>query len=234
MAGCHESEIGPMSTFIDIDKFSNSIAEATRKCFNDLVASHPEKLYGFALYTVDDLAGIVPSGSAESGYKSRRERVLADDEQVAWLRKNNIDVETSILGDQRWSIYDWEHETHGSEFFADADLMLSEAVASVRNKNESFKQLTGEVFASFTIALHRLRRENLFGDGSASIMLFCSKPSSSDTVWLERESARLLNPSAEFAIFKRERVDWISESGEEDDPEAHQVYKKLTNAHCKS
>ncbi len=63
-----------MNTLIDIETFAASITAATRLTFSKLLQStSKESLYGFCLYTVDDLVGIVPSASAESGYEERKE-----------------------------------------------------------------------------------------------------------------------------------------------------------------
>jgi len=221
-----------MNTLVDIEKIANSISIATRLAFTKILQSTSrESLYGFCLYTVDDLAGIVPSASAESGFMERNEKTLANQDRLAWLKKNDIDVDRFILGDYRWSAYEWEFETEGGNFFADANAMLADSVAKVSDNNDSFTQLTAEVLAAFTIALHRLRTENLFDNEKTT--LFCSKPSSSDTAWLESESARILNSPLQYATFERERIEWIKEDGD-DTQDAIPLYRQLVSQYCKT
>jgi hypothetical protein len=221
-----------MNSLIDIEKFVAAIADATRTAFNTLVqSSSKESIYGFCLYTVDDLAGIVPSASADAGFKQRKEKVLADQKQIAWLKEVNIDVNRCILGDQRWSAYEWEFDTDGGTAFTDADKMLEDFVANVEKSKGSFAQLTAEVLASLTIALHRLRSEDLFDREKTTV--FCSKPSSFDTAWLESESARVLNSPSQYATFARERIEWIREDGD-DRQEALPLYRKIVSRYCKA
>jgi hypothetical protein len=221
-----------MDTFIDIHKFVTSITDATRLAFSKLLQSTSrESLYGFCLYTVDDLAGIVPSASAESGFMDRKEKTLANPDRLAWLKQNDIDVNRFILGDYRWSAYEWEFETEGGNFFTDANAILDDSVAKVRDSDRSFTQLTAEVLASLTIALHRLRQESIFDNQKTT--LFCSKPSSSDTGWLESESARTLNTPLQYAIFEKERIEWIKEDGDYDQ-DALPLYRKLVSLLCKT
>ncbi len=221
-----------MDTLVDIEKFAASITVATRFAFSTILQSKSrESLYGFCLCTVDDLAGIVPSASAVSGFMERKEKTLANQDRLARLKKNNINLDRFILGDCRWSPYEWESETEGGDFFADANAMLADSVAKVSGNNNSFTQLTAEVLATFTIALHRLRAENLFDNEKTTV--FCSKPSSLDTGWLESESARILNSPLQYATFERERIEWIKED-EDDALDAVPLYRQLVSQYCKA
>ena len=86
-------------------QFRQSIAEAALATIKLLFTSQRETvLYGFALYTVDDLAGIVPSASFETGFNERRTRLLSDQKQCDWLTEREIGVDRTILGDSRWQI----------------------------------------------------------------------------------------------------------------------------------
>lgn len=221
-----------MDSLIDIENFVTAIADATRIAFNQVIRStSKESIYGFCLYTVDDLAGIVPSASAESGFTERKEKVMANQERLAWLKQVNIDVNRFILGDYRWSAYGWEFETEGGNAFADANRMLADFVTKAEERKSSFTQLTAEVLASFTIALHRHRAENLFDN--AMTTLFCSKPASSDAGWLESESARILNTPSQYATFERERIEWIKDDGD-DDQDALPLYRQIVLRYCKT
>lgn len=220
----------PRDFMIDIEGFVTAIADATRIAFNSLQGStRQEPLYGFCLYTVDDLAGIVPSASAETGFMERKEKVLANQERLAWLKEVNIDVNRFILGDYRWNAYEWEFEGEGGNAYAEANRMLAEYVAKAEAR-DNFSQLTAEVLASLTIALCRLRTENLFDREMTT--LYCSKPSSSDAGWLESESARILNTPAQFESFDRERIEWIKEEGD-DDQEPLPIYRRIVSQYCK-
>ncbi len=58
--------------------------------------------------------------------------------------------------------------------------------------------------------------------------LFCSKSDSSDAGWLESESARILNTPSQYAMFKRERIEWIREDGD-DDQGALPLYRQIVS-----
>lgn len=204
---------------IDTEKFTREIAIASIRCFSDLVSEIgvESQLYGFALYTVDDLAGINPSASTEIGFQSRQDKLLNDNKQIGWLKKNNIDVDACMLGDYRWSVYEWEHECYGHTNFNSASEMLSRSVQNLSDDvDDGFTVLTAQALACFTVALSKLKTEPIFRGLRNKPMLFCSKPSSTDTTWLEHESARILNNDEQFTIFKRERLDWIFEHGDLD------------------
>jgi hypothetical protein len=221
-----------MATLINIEDFSTAVADAARLAFNSVLGgAQKSTVYGFSLYTVDDLAGIVPSASTESGFLQRKDKVLADEKQLAWLKEESIDVNRFILGDHRWSIYEWDLETEGASFFDGANETLANMVAEVEDTGGSFTQLTAEVLASMTIALHQLRTDKFFDN--PQITLFCSKPSSLDTAWLERESARVLNSLALFEIFQKERIAWIQEDGD-DAAHALPIYRRIVAEYCQT
>ena len=202
---------------IDTDKLTREIAAAAKRCFSDLLSEIGDEsdLYGFALYTVDDLAGINPSASTELGFQSRRGKLLNDNRQIGWLKKNNIDVDACLLGDYRWSVYEWEYECYGHSNFDKSSEILSHSVQNLSDDVvDGYMILTAQALACFTVALSHLKTEPIFRDLETKPILFCSKPSSADTTWLEHESARILNDDNQFAMFKRERLDWIFEDGD--------------------
>ena len=218
--------------FIDTDKLTREIAAATVRCLSDLVSEigDESQLYGFALYTVDGLAGINPSASAETGFQSRRNKLLNDNKQIGWLKKNNIDVDACLLGDYRWSVYEWEHECYGHTHFNNSSEMLSRAVQNLPDDvDDGFAILTVQALACFTVALTRLKTEPIFRGLEHKPILFCSKPSSADTTWLEYESARLCNNDEQFATLKRERLDWIHEDGDLDS-ECIPIYRETVES----
>lgn len=207
-----------MLNSISIDDLAAEIASSVRACYQDLIATFPdERIYGFALYTVDDLVGIVPSASSEQGFVSRSEKFYANTEQLNWLKENDICPGRSNIADNRWSVYEWEHECHGVKHFDSANKLLESFLVKYQevDSSDSFKIATGEVMAAFTLALLQLRKEQFFQQCGRPLTIFCSKPSSFDTGWLERESARILNPADLYEKFLEERIDWIRE--EQDD-----------------
>ncbi len=135
-----------------------AIADATRIAFNQVIRStSKESIYGFCLYTVDDLAGIVPSASAEPGFTERKEKVLANRERLAWLKQVNIVSIGSYSATTAGVLTHGSSKPRAETLFADANRMLADFVAKAKERKSSFTQLTAEVLASFTIALHRLR-----------------------------------------------------------------------------
>lgn len=200
-----------MPTANDFNQLRSLLVDATKACVADLFHRFPhETFYAFALYTVDELAGINPSASAESGFEKRKEKFFADTKHLAWLAEKKINVDSTLNGDYRWSEYGWEHECHLVDAYAHANGLLRRLRDEV--PDDDFDELTGPVLASMVMALRQLDLDGVFTNGreERSITLFCSKPASDDTAWLESESGRLLNTPSVWQTFKKQRVDYIS------------------------
>jgi hypothetical protein len=167
-----------MSRAIDVDELRSLLVDATNACVDDLLHHFPnETFYAFALYTTDDLAGINPSASAESGFEKRKQKLLADTEHLAWLANKGISVDATLYGDYRWSPYDWEHECHMVDAFARANELLHRLCDEA--SDEAIDELAGSILAAMVMALRQLDLDGVFTGcpGDRSITLFCSKPS---------------------------------------------------------
>jgi hypothetical protein len=214
---------------IDAVKLRSSIAAATTSCVGELISQFGNSgLYGFALYTTDDLAGIVPAASYESGFQQRRQRLLADKSQCQWLKDGNIDVQRAINGDQRWSIYEWEHECFGKERFDVPNDVIRAAVDESSDAIEN-DNLCATVLACMVLALKDLDCGGFFSRlvERDSLTLFCSVPNSNSTAWLERESVKILNPPTHFATFARQRIAWIENESDKRFQERDRVLQEF-------
>ncbi len=208
-----------MSDLIDGPQFEAQLVAAAKASFGNLIQQHAgDRFYGFALYTFDDLAGVNPSASTEAGFALSKQKVFADKEQLAWYKQKKIDVERMLLGDYRWSVFSWKHECHMGQAFDPANALVQAAVKRARETadRKAFEQLKGLVLAAMVLALRRLDGEGFFAATQPrdAITLFCSVADSGDAVWLERESARLLNPSAVFKTFEKQRISYIADGDE--------------------
>lgn len=206
-----------MQNLLDIDAFTNAVATATEECWKELTTLQPnERIYGFAICTTDDLAGIGPAASTESSFDSRRDKLVADDKQIEWLCEHKISLRDTILCDYRWDAFNWELTGELMRHYVVPNKMLESALESTE-ENGNFRHLSAEVHAATTLALKRARDAGTFGCHEPRLTLFCSKHSSSDTVWLERDSSRFLNPWELISRFKAERIDLISDEKDKTD-----------------
>ncbi|MGN6545003.1 MAG: DUF4303 domain-containing protein [Aureliella sp.] len=210
-----------VDNLIDIDLFADELAAATEQFCSHLFSKvGRDSVYGVALGAFDDLAGIYPKASTEAGFAERRDKLLSNEQQRAWLAERGIDLEKTILGDERWSPFEWEYgEAADMRFYAKANGLLESTVNSLADTEGpgSWRYFTAEVHASSALALKRLRDAGVFDRANGQITLFCSKHASSDAIWLERESARFLNTPEAYERFKRERIDWITDENSHDD-----------------
>jgi hypothetical protein len=200
-----------MQNLLEIDAFANAVAAATEECWKELTKLHPnERFYGFANCTTDDLAGICPAASTESGFDSRRDKLVADDKKIEWFREHKISLRDTILGDYRWDAFNWELTGEIMRHYEVPNGILESAFES-SNKAGSFRNLSAEVHAATTLGLKRARELGVFGRHEHGLTLFCTKHSSMDTVWLEQHSSRYLNPWELFARFKADRLSYIKD-----------------------
>ena len=221
-----------MSDLLDVAEFQACLVGAVTKSFGDLINRFSgDTFYGFALFTTDDLAGVVPSASTERGFEQRKQELLADQDRLTWLAQKNIDLQEVIDTDCRWSVYNWEHECHLADAFSPAGEMLR--VAADRTPSDSERiRLTGVALAAMVVALRRVELDGLFAkvEDRASFTLLCSKPCSSDTDWLEKESAFLLNPRRVSNAFKRQRFGHIEDDGRWPGPTEKQFHRAISQS----
>jgi hypothetical protein len=200
-----------MENLLDIDAFANAVSAATEQCWKELTTLLPnERFYSFAICTTDDLAGIWPAASTESGFDSRRDKLISDDHQLDWLSEHKISLRDTILGDYRWDAFNWELTGEIMRHYEVPNGMLKSAYES-KSEQGSFRHLSVEVHAATTLGLKRARDAGVFGSNGLGLTLFCTKHSSTDTVWLEEYSSRYLNPWELFARFKADRIEYIKD-----------------------
>jgi hypothetical protein len=207
-----------MSDIIDAVELQSCLVKATRTSFGDLLHRYADdRFYGFGLYTCDDLPGINPSATTEKGFEKRKQALLTGETRT-W---EGADVNASIYGDCRWSMYEWEHECHLADAFGDVNKMIQEAESRSRTTESSseFELLKGTVLAAMVLGLRQLDFEGFFSDSKSrgSTTLFCSLPASFDTYWVEYESARLLNSPSAFETFRKQRMEYLLDDSIEGD-----------------
>lgn len=222
---------------IDGHVLRKAIADAVVACADSLASEFGDSgLYGFALYTLDDIAGTVVSASYEKGFEKRRKKALADKKNIAWLKENKIDVQRSILGDWRWSIYEWEHECFGKSFFDPSNKIIYAARNADGDDEDASTTNRATILAAMVRGLQDADARGAFSKyrRHGQVTLFCSVPNSSITCRVERESAAILNASDLFQAFSRERISWIEEDRDRQKPYrgsvAEEFLRQLSNS----
>ncbi len=210
---------GHRMAHVDFNLLRQRITEASRQTFDAVWAAHKdEAFYDFALYTVDDAVGINPSMNSEQAYKRAVAKQTADEQHRKWLESNGISFTASLLGDQRWSAYEWAYECAESDGFDAVNALINNRGMGFYEEDDpmGFVKFKAGVFASMVLALRDLNEQGLFGKGRArdSLTVFCSVPHSGCTAWFERDSARRLNPPTVFQTFANERIKWIADGSE--------------------
>ena len=203
--GGWEGELFEFEEWIDVDSLRGQLTNAIKTYFTELrEAVDGDRIYAFVLYTVDDLVGIQPSAATEESYARAK---TEDDEDPDEEERINF----------RWSPYDWEYECEFQEHFDEISDSLYKAVEKIEDSNHpnALEQLTADVLSTLVLSLHDAKQKQLLGD-VPGLMLFCSKPDSFDTHWLERDSARLLNSPEQFKIFEKERLSEMIDEGAEE------------------
>lgn len=204
---------------VDFDLLRQRIRDSSRRTFDAVRAAHPaEKFYVFALYSYEDAVGVSPSANTEEAYQIAVAKKTSDEEYQKWLGSHGISFSASLLGDQRWSPYEWKYECAESDSFKSVDALINHRGMGFYDRDDpmGFVTFKANVLASMVLALGDLNSDGYFGEGSErnAMTIFCSIPNSSLTAWLEEDSARRLNPPAVFQKFAEERIKWIANGAE--------------------
>jgi len=122
--------LGNRMSQVNFNLLRQRIAEASRQTFNAIRAAHQDdKFYVFAIYAADDAVGINPSMNSEQAYQRTVARKTADEQHRQWLDSHGISFVDSLLGDHRWSAYDWAHECEESDPFVVWKLVSTQRVS---------------------------------------------------------------------------------------------------------
>lgn len=222
-------------TFVDFPLLRQRIATAARHTFHAVRTAHPnEQLYAFALYTDDTAVGVVPSLNTEEAYQRTIAKLMADEETREWYEEKNISFADSLLGDYRWSPYEWNYECVEREAFEPVMKLINNRGMGFYDEHDplGFVKFKAGVLAAMVLALADLELEGVFGRGSdrEALTVYCSIPSSDCTVWLEQDSARRLNPPQITQTFARERIKYIADGSETTPDEVREHYLALVDA----
>ena len=165
--------------------------------------------YSLCFCLTEESGSVWMAASSEAEFESRKRKFLDDSKLLEFLRKNQIDIKKALLGDYRWSAYEWQRQD--MKTFEQWPGLISDDIG----------QSLSEAVATLVVVLKNLRDSKRFASipGSELMTLFVSVPNSLATHWIERESARLLNEPAVFDAFLRERISYIETKDASETPE---------------
>lgn len=191
-----------------------ALRDSVRTAYSKFRTDHAgEKIYAFALYNDDD--GVALDGAANT------EEALAS-------RLSEGDQDETYV---RWTTAEWPYE--GGFLLADVYEMLAEpADNDDDDQEEDYDLLRGTTFAVMVLALADLDQEGFFATGAdrQGLTLFCTLSDSEHTGWLERESAKRLNPPAVFKKLKH-LIDDDELRDAREEHETYQVFLKVLKKH---
>ena len=220
---------------VDFKLLRSRIAEASAQTFRALRNAHPaESFYAFALYTTDDAVGVNPSANSDGAYRNTVDRETAEEATTKFLESNGISLSASLLGDHRWSPYDWQYDCAESEGFNIVNVLINNEGTGFYDEHDAlgFEKFKAGILASMVLGLQDASAAGAFGIGAARdpVTLFCSVASSEEAIWFEEDSAKRLNVPSSFRIFFEERIKYIAD-GEEIGPADSQSVHGLYLAH---
>lgn len=209
-----------MASF-ELEQLRRRVAEAARRSFGRMCETHPgEPPYAFALYTVDDAVAISPSGNSERGYDLARGEYGAD----------GSFSEAGLLGNFRWSCFDWTYECEGSDYFDPVHELINDRGQARYDQDDpdGFMDFKANVLAAMVLALSDLKAEGVFdsGEGRSPITVFASITDPDYAPWLEADSARRLNSPELFEAFLAERVAYIAGDPSPPAPVGDELYDR--------
>src|SRR5262249_16332135 len=155
-----------------------------RATLDTLRSKHPsEHFYAFALYDADGDC-VCPSANSEERYQ-------------AIIKRNGVeDSDRRFM--YRWGTAEWAYEAVEYGPFQQARQILQAA------KREGWYDFQAKSFGASILALKELSEEGYFGQGSSRVTAFFTLSDDNNAPWLERESARRINPPDVFAAFETE------------------------------
>lgn len=204
---------------VDFGQLRTQIAEAARCAFASVQKAHEdETFYTFALYSTDDAVGITPAANSNEAFTAQRAELAGDDSLT----------EADLLGNFRWSPFDWEYDCEEGDAFRSIDRLISVRGRGRYDRGvpDGFVQFKAGVFASMVLALSDLVAAGTFGTTNArrSVTVFCTVADSECAPWLEADSAKRLNPPAAYKRFATERLAYIAETPDELTPAGDPIY----------
>ncbi len=174
---------------------AEAIAAAARSAFSEWRQAHQdERLFAFALSTIDDALYVNASVNTEESHR----RTLA---------RSRIQLDAPEALYYKWGPYDWEYEYIAPSHFKSLDERIKVMYDKMhKTEFETFRQ---RVLEAMVQALILLRTENAIpGTPNASpVVLFATIYDSSDAKELQHRSAQAANPVdclAEFLSSFRE------------------------------
>ena len=214
---------------VDFTELRKRLGLAARQFFDSVRAEHSnDRFYSFALCTHDGANCVWAAANSEEAYKQAAAQRVADESKTKWLDSHGISLKACLLGDYRWSAFEWQYASVDPDEFSSVDELINNRGVGVYDENDpsGFENFKVCVFASMVLALSDLDADGYFGVGAAreSVTLFCSVADSDCGGWLEKDSARRLNSPEVFEKFNEERIRWIAVAPETDPSDPDSLY----------
>ncbi len=169
---------------VDFLEIRELLKEGVRTTLTTLREQHPdEHFYAFALYDAEG-ENVAPSANSEEKYQARIARQKCADSDSRFM--------------YRWGTAEWAYEALEYGPFEEARELLSQA------PKDEWLEFQVQSYGASIFALKELAAEGFFGTGEFQITAYFSLSDDDPAAWLERESARRINPPAVFAKFEPE------------------------------
>ena len=213
---------------MDFPRLRALITEASHATLNRLRRLHAdERFYAFALYTTEDAVGIVPALNSEEAFAKAVSAVKSDASYKSILESGGVSIEASLLGDYRWSPYEWAYECNDADAFREVNALINNRGVAPYHEDDpdGLEGFRAAVMACMVLGLQDMLTSGVVGPGNGrgDMTVFCSVADSGDAVWFEEDSARRLNSPAVFETFFQQRVKYISSDASPEESDSQTV-----------
>jgi hypothetical protein len=215
----------------DMDEARRLIKDGAKAFFRELREKQPEQVfYAYAIYNDGDASGLNLAANSEQGYEKVLAKYRGDESFMKCLKDMGLEFSPY---NYRWGFPEWVY-CGGAKHLQPADDLLEAVDRDDDEDPKTYDEFKGQAFAAMVLALRDFDSEGFFGTGPErqKVTLLCSLSDSSDTAWLEHESAHFLNPPDVYESFYRQ---WITNSVMEEDLAKHRdepnlVYEAFASA----
>jgi hypothetical protein len=202
---------------IDFERLHREIATAVRRAFAAVRSkSAAENLYVFALVSDDSSMTVCPAANTVEAFRARTTESGA-----------TAPEEVNVL---RWAYPEWgDYCRPGADEFRTVRALINVKERYDAEDPNGFIRFKARVFASMVLGLLDLEFEGFFGTGPARdrLTLLCQIADSWDSVWLEDESARRLNPAKLYKAFRRQWKTYRADDLEVFEPDEDELYQEF-------
>jgi hypothetical protein len=197
----------------DLTEARRLIKEGARTFFARMREKFPnEVFYVYVLYTTDDdarLASLV--ANSEQGHEETVAKYRANESMMKSYAERGFEFNPASY---RWSFAEWSYIGGAAEmepFYALIDAVETDDEDEDPTEPpgpETDVDLRAQAYAAMVLGFRDLDAEGFFGVGPEreKVTIFCSMVDSEETVWLEAESAKFLNPPQ---VYDRFFAEWL-------------------------